>query len=103
MTEYFRECRAIDEEPIQCIRVDYKPSTQIRIQNQHGQIYMGIVSAKILRDWLNEALPCEHKRRFTGAKRVDPFGKSDAMVSVTNECMDCGKTVTAVDGGGEHG
>lgn len=36
---------------------------------------------------------CAHERLFTGVKRVDPFGKSDATVSVTNECMDCGATV----------
>lgn len=89
MTEYFRACRAVDAEPIQCIRVD-EPSTQIRIQNQHGEIHMGIVSARILRDWLNEALPCDHKRRFTGARLADPFGKSDRMINVTNACMDCG-------------
>lgn len=51
-----------------------------------------IAEARELRDWLTATLPCEHKRRFTGSRLADPFGKSDRMVSVTNECMDCGST-----------
>jgi hypothetical protein len=52
----FKDCAALDGHLIQCIRVDDSPSTQIRIQNDHGEIHMGVTSAKILRDWLNEAL-----------------------------------------------
>lgn len=62
--------------------------------------HLTVAQAKTLRDWLTSALPCEHQRRFTGAKRVDPFGKSDATIKVTNECMDCGYVP---DTGEKHG
>jgi hypothetical protein len=60
-----------------------------------GQAYMAAEPARRLRDWLNKALPCEHRVILNGFKRVDPFGKSDAMVEVKNECQECGVIVPA--------
>lgn len=57
--------------------------------------FMAVSRARDLRNWLNTVLPCEHRVILNGFKRVDPFGKSDAMVEVKNECQECGVIVPA--------
>lgn len=62
----------------------------LEFDNESALHMLDLAEARALRDWLNAALPCEHKRTFTGYVRVDPFGKSDAMREVKNQCLDCG-------------
>jgi hypothetical protein len=65
-----------------------------------SRVALTVEKARALRDWLNKALPCEH-RPFTGAKLADPFGKSDRYVNVVNECLLCGETVIQASGGAD--
>ena len=60
-----------------------------------SRVALTVAKATELRDWLDKALPCRHRVILNGFKRVDPFGKSDTVVEVKNECQECGVIVPA--------
>src|SRR5271154_3039911 len=97
MAEKFRKVGTVDIPPLE-IWVVHGDRINLDIKDdQDARVSLTVAQARELRDWLTAALPCDHQL-FTGQRRADPFGKSEAWVSVKNECTKCGSTI---DGSGD--
>lgn len=90
----FRSVGTIDIPPLEAwVYSEFRINLDVHRENDVTRLSLSVDKARELRDWLNKVLPCDHTTRFTGWRLADPFGKSDAKVEVTNECVLCHESV----------